>query len=209
MNYFSLIGSVALINLLGAVSPGPDFLITVRNALTYSRKAGIQTGLGVAFGLLVHVSYCAAGIGLIISRSPLLFSSMKVVGGLYLAWMGLHALFSKRSRVEVTAESGAGARSGWKAFGTGFLTNLLNPKAMLFFLSLFTFVLNPMPPTWVILVCALIVFITAALWFSVVATFLTHSHVRRVFLRFERVINVVLGVLLLLLSTQIFRMLWT
>jgi RhtB (resistance to homoserine/threonine) family protein len=206
--YISLIGTVAVINLLGAISPGPDFLITVRNTLRYSRRIGIFTGLGVACGLLVHVSYCAAGVGLIIAHSKILFTLLKLIGGGYLIWLGSSSLLSKGADIQVANQvKKETTYSPWKAFTMGFLTNILNPKALLFFLSLFTFVLNPMPPLWVILTCAAIVFLTAVVWFSSVAAFLTEKHTQILFLRFERTINIVLGLFLCYLGVRILFML--
>ncbi len=208
MNYLALIGTVTLINILGAVSPGPDFLVTVRNSLRYSRRAGILTGLGVAFGLLVHVSYCAAGIGLIISHSVVLFSILKIGGGCYLIWLGISSILASASKLDIAQQAEAEPISGKSVFWTGFLTNILNPKAMLFFLSLFTFVLNPMPPLWVILTCTGIVFFTAFIWFSLVATFLTQKHVQKLFLKFEKPVNVVLGAFLGYLGVRVLMMLF-
>jgi RhtB (resistance to homoserine/threonine) family protein len=208
VDYVSLIGTVALINVLGAVSPGPDFIITVRNSLKYSRRAGILTGLGIAFGLLVHVSYCAAGVGLLIAHSTFLFSILKVVGGCYLIWIGISSLFSKTSHSLFAENTDSDKKSGKSAFTMGFLTNLLNPKAMLFFLSLFSVVLNPMPPTWVVLTCAGIVFLTALIWFSTVAIFLTEKPMQKLFLRFERPINIVLGMFLCYLGIRVLLMLF-
>jgi RhtB (resistance to homoserine/threonine) family protein len=208
MNYLTLIGTVALINVLGAISPGPDFIITVRNSLRYSKQSGIFTGLGVAVGLLVHVTYCATGVGLIISNSVVLFSIMKILGGCYLVWLGITSILSRESKITISDEKEHVDISNFKAFSNGFLNNVLNPKAMLFFLSLFTFVLNPMPPTWVILVCAFNIFLTAVIWFSSVATFLTNKHVRKTFLRFERPINIVLGCILGYLGIKVLLMLF-
>ena len=67
MNYLTLIGTVAFLNLLAAMSPGPDFVMAVRNSLNYSRKTGIYTGIGIGLGIGIHISYCAAGVGFIIA----------------------------------------------------------------------------------------------------------------------------------------------
>jgi RhtB (resistance to homoserine/threonine) family protein len=208
MSYWSLIGMVALINMLGAISPGPDFVVTVRNSLQYSRRTGIYTGIGIAFGLLFHVSYCAAGVGLIISKSTVLFSIMKAMGGCYLLWLGISSILSKKSKLSNTSEKTLVDISGWRAFIIGFLTNVLNPKAMLFFLSLFTIILNPLPPIWVVLTCALIVFLTALIWFTTVATFLTNAPIQKVFLRFEKPINTLLGFILVYLGLKVLLMLY-
>jgi RhtB (resistance to homoserine/threonine) family protein len=208
MEYLALIGTVTVINMLGAISPGPDFIVTVRHSLRYSRRSGIFTGLGIALGLLVHITYCAAGVGLIISQSAVLFSIMKVLGACYLMYLGIHSITSKESKIAITDEKQTKDLNAFSSFRTGFLTNLLNPKATLFFLSLFTFVIHPNTPLWVILVCAVIVFLTALIWFSTVAIFLTKQSVQKAFLKFERPINFILGGILIYLGIQVALMLF-
>ena len=73
MNYLTLIGTVAFLNLLAAMSPGPDFVMAVRNSLNYSRKTGIYTGIGIGLGIGIHISYCAAGVGFIVTTIALVF----------------------------------------------------------------------------------------------------------------------------------------
>ena len=71
MEYLALIGTVTLIHLLAVISPGPDFIVAVKNSLSYSRKTGIWTAVGFALGISVHILYCVAGLALIISQSIL------------------------------------------------------------------------------------------------------------------------------------------
>ena len=142
MNYLPLIGTVALLNLLAAVSPGPDFVMTVRNSLCYSRRAGIYTAVGISLALLVHLFYCAAGIGYIISKSVLLFSVLKMLGAGYLIYLGIGSILAKGSRLDMMNEKAGTDLTKFQAFRMGFLTNVLNPKATLFFMSLFTLVIG-------------------------------------------------------------------
>lgn len=203
MEYLPLIGTVALLNLLAAVSPGPDFVMTVRNSLCYSRRAGIFTSLGISLGLGVHLIYCAAGVGYIISKSILLFSIIKWLGVVYLIYMGIGSLLAKGSKLEVTGERTGPDLSRLQAFKMGFLTNVLNPKATLFFLSLFTFVIGNSTPVYVILTISLIILATAFVWFTIVSVFLAQQNVQRVFLKYEKSINRTLGGFLILLGIKI------
>ncbi len=203
MEYLPLIGTVALLNLLAAVSPGPDFVMTVRNSLCYSRRAGIFTSLGISLGLGVHLIYCAAGVGYIISKSIVLFSIIKWLGVVYLIYMGIGSLLAKGSKLEVTGERTGPDLSRLQAFKMGFLTNVLNPKATLFFLSLFTFVIGNSTPVYVILTISFIILATAFVWFTIVSVFLAQQNVQRVFLKYEKSINRTLGGFLILLGIKI------
>jgi RhtB (resistance to homoserine/threonine) family protein len=203
MEYLPLIGTVTLLNLLAAVSPGPDFVMTVRNSLCYSRRAGIFTSLGISLGLGIHLIYCAAGVGYIISKSLLLFSIIKWLGVIYLIYMGISSILAKGSKLEVTGERIGPDLTRMQAFKMGFLTNVLNPKATLFFLSLFTFVIGNATPLYVILTIAVIILGTAFVWFTIVSIFLAQQRVQRIFLKYEKAINYTLGGFLILLGVKI------
>ena len=68
MDNLTIIGTATLLNALAAISPGPDFVMAVRNSLNYSRRTGIFTGVGIGLGISVHIIYCAAGVGYLISK---------------------------------------------------------------------------------------------------------------------------------------------
>lgn len=203
MEYLPLIGTVTLLNLLAAVSPGPDFVMTVRNSLCYSRRSGIFTSFGISVGLLVHLFYCAAGIGYLISTSPLLFSLIKLLGAGYLIYMGIGSFLAKGSKLESMEEATGPDLSRLQAFKMGFLTNVLNPKATLFFLSLFTFVIGNDTPLYIVLTISLIIVVTAIVWFVIVSIFFTQKKVQRAFLKYEKSINRLLGSFLIILGVKV------
>lgn len=203
MEYLPLIGTVTLLNLLAAVSPGPDFVMTARNSLCYSRRSGIFTSFGISVGLLVHLFYCAAGIGYLISTSPLLFSLIKLLGAGYLIYMGIGSFLAKGSKLESMEEATGPDLSRLQAFKMGFLTNVLNPKATLFFLSLFTFVIGNATPLYIVLTISLIIVVTAIVWFVIVSIFFTQKKVQRAFLKYEKSINRLLGSFLIILGVKV------
>jgi RhtB (resistance to homoserine/threonine) family protein len=203
MEYLPLIGTVAILNLLAVISPGPDFVITVKNSIRYSRRSGIYTSLGIGLGLCIHLSYCAAGIGFIISKSIILFSIIKFLGAGYLIYIGISSILSKGQKPEITEEKTGDDLTRWQAFRTGFFTNVLNPKVTLFILSLFTLVIGPATPAYVILIISIIIILTAITWFTIVSIFFTQISVQRVFYKFENTINRFLGGLLVLLGIKI------
>ena len=203
MEYLPLIGTVTLLNLLAAVSPGPDFVMTVRNSLCYSRRSGIFTSLGISLGLVVHLFYCAAGIAYLISTSTILFSLIKILGAGYLIYMGIGSFLAKGSKLEAMEEATGPDLSRLQAFKMGFLTNVLNPKATLFFLSLFTLVIGNSTPLYIILTISFIIIVTAFVWFTIVSAFFTQKNVQRGFLKYEKSINRVLGGFLIFLGVKV------
>ena len=133
MTDFSLIASVTLIHLLAVISPGPDFFMAIKNSLTYSRKTGIYTAIGFGLGIAVHIFYSLAGLALIISKSIVIFNSIKYLGVAYLLYLGIKSLISSSTDIKIENQIHIKDISPIKAIRQGFLTNVLNPKATRFF----------------------------------------------------------------------------
>jgi RhtB (resistance to homoserine/threonine) family protein len=195
--YWTEFLTVALIHLLAVASPGPDFAIVVRESVAHGRRAGTWTALGVGTGIFVHVAYSLLGIGLIVSQSIMLFNALKWAAAAYLLYIGIKALRA-RPADPVAAEAAlmAGERSPRGAFVTGFVTNGLNPKATLFFLSLFTVVINPHTPLAIQAGYGVYLAFATAAWFSLVAMLFSQRRVRAGFARmghwFDRLMGAVL-----------------
>lgn len=195
--YWTEFFTVALIHLLAVASPGPDFAIVVRESVAFGRRAGIFTALGVGAGIFVHVAYSLLGIGLIVSQSIVLFNALKWLAAAYLLYIGLKALRAKPADpASAELSPAAGERSPRGAFATGFVTNGLNPKATLFFLSLFTVVIDPHTPLAIQAGYGVYLALATALWFCLVALLFSQQRVRAGFARlghwFDRLMGVVL-----------------
>ncbi|KKW42472.1 MAG: Lysine exporter protein (LYSE/YGGA) [Candidatus Magasanikbacteria bacterium GW2011_GWA2_56_11] len=171
--------------------------------MTYSRKTGIWTAIGFGLGIATHIFYSLAGLALIISRSILLFSVIKFLGAGYLIYIGLKSVLSKSSKIELGEERKKEDITRFAAVRIGFLTNMLNPKVTLFFLSLFTFVISPKTPLLIMGIVSAIMIIDTMLWFSLVAVFLTQKRTRSIFERFQGVFNKTLGGLLIALGVRV------
>lgn len=203
MEHLPLILSVIVIHFFGVASPGPDFIMTVRNSLTYSRRTGIWTAIGIGIGLLIHIAYCVAGLALIISQSILLFNLFKYLGAFYLIFIGIKSIRSRSSQIDVEAKHSKKDISVFQALKIGFLTNVLNPKATLYFLSLFTLVISPDLPSVVLATLSAIMIIETIIWFSLVAIFLTQAPIRKVFEKSQNIFNKTLGGLLIALGLKV------
>lgn len=189
--------TVALVHLLAVASPGPDFAVVVRESVAQGRRAGSWTALGVGCGIFVHVAYSLLGIGLIVSQSIVLFNLFKWLAAAYLVYLGWRALRARPMSLEaIDGANAAVARSARRAFVIGFVTNGLNPKATLFFLSLFTVVISPDTPLLVQAGYGLYLAGATALWFLLVAWLFSRGRVRAGFARmghwFDRLTGAVL-----------------
>lgn len=87
MENIALIGSVLLVHLLATISPGPDFVVAVKNSMSYSRKTGTWTAIGCGLGISIHIMYCVAGLAVVISKYILLFDAIKYLGAAYLIYL--------------------------------------------------------------------------------------------------------------------------
>ena len=186
------------LHLLAVASPGPDFAMVLRQSITHGRPAALWTSLGIGSGILLHTAYSLLGIGLLVKSSLLAFTLMKVAAALYLAWIGIKALRAKPvspERIQAMSTT-ASPPTRRAAFAVGFMTNALNPKATLFFLSVFSVIIDPRTPRLVLVGYGLWMAVMTAIWFSLVALFFTQEPVRRAFNRlghwFERAMGAVL-----------------
>ena len=199
INWILLVGIFAM----ALASPGPDFVIAVRNSVLHSRTAGLFTAIGFALGVCIHVTYTLVGIATIISQSVVLFSILKYAGAAYLFYIGIKALRSEGYDKTTTETGHKVAMSPLKALWSGFLTNALNPKATLFFLSVFSQFIGPETLLITQLVYAGTCVVMTALWFSFVAIVLTNTKIKAAFLKFTKWIDRVCGGLLIALGIKL------
>ncbi len=197
-DFFSTFLIIASMHFLGVIAPGPDFVLVARNALLYPRRTAIYTALGIALGIIVHVSYCVLGLAVIISHSVTLFSILKYLGGAYLIYLGVKALLpEKTSSPGSPTHSCTSAISNRQAIWQGFLCNGLNVKASLFFLGLFTLAIKPSTPWgWQVFYAAWMVMATF-LWFTVLSIIITNPQVRARLLSIQPWVIKIMGVVLI------------
>lgn len=195
---------VALAHLFAVMSPGPDFVVVTKNSLSHSRKIGIYTALGVALGISVHVAYSLLGVGFLISKSIILFNIIKILGAVYLLYLGYKMLRSKPSEVNVEKEEVKEKMNRVQAIKNGFLVNVLNPKATLFFLALFTQVINPETPNLIKLFYGVEMMFMTFIWFSIVSFLFSNSTLKKKIQKIHHVIDKFTGAVLVLLGIKVF-----
>lgn len=152
------------IHAVALISPGPDFAVVTRLSIVGGRRTGLWAAAGVTAAIGVYVLVSVLGMALLLAALPGLSRILAVVGALYLAWLGVQCLRSKGELPDAQ-----GPQAGHRSFVTGFLTNLLNPKAMLYFGSVLSQAVTPglhaadIALLWTVLVAESFV------WFALVA----------------------------------------
>ncbi|RQR80178.1 LysE family translocator [Burkholderia sp. Bp9012] len=185
---------VVTITLLAVISPGPDFAMVTRNSLMLSRRSGLLTAWGIGLGVTVHVSYTLLGVGLLIRQSLWLFNTVKLLGAIYLIYLGAKMLAARPARGQPVTP--AAPLSDLAALRTGFLTNALNPKTTVFIVSLFMQAVRPDTPLIVQIGYGLFIALAHAGWFSLVAVCFSARAVRDRLLSLRHWIDRTFGVLL-------------
>ena len=195
--------TIAILHLFAVMSPGPDFALIVRQSLCYNRKISIITSLGIGFGILFHIFLSITGVGIIISNSKILFDIIKISGGLYLIFLGYNSIASNVEIILKVDQKSENTKNNINAFLNGLITNILNPKATLFFLSLYTFIINNQPIIQMQVFYGIWMAIITTLWFCLLSIILTHSIIRKKIQKFLNIIQNITGIMLIAIGIQL------
>ena len=203
MGFFEGLITITVVHLLAAASPGPDFVMVTQQSLTKGRRAGILCSLGIALGLSVHILYSSMGMAVIVNESSSFLVILKVAASIYLMYLGLKCIRSKPqevfeadSDIEVPVEK-------LKTILVGFLCNALNPKAPLYFLSVFTLVLSPEMPIHQIIFYGLWMMVVQFTWFSTVAVLLSKPVIKEKFRRIGHWIDRCMGLVMIVFGLRL------
>lgn len=194
----SLFATIAIAHALAVASPGPDLAVVTRQTLAHGRRAGLRTALGIACGIGFHVAYGMFGLAWAIERYPALLTGLRVVGALLLLWIAWGALRSQPLPEAVSSADAGTAAS--RDFTIGLATNLLNVKAMLFFVALCSAAITTQTPTALKLGLGAWMIVATGAWFCAVAWTLGHPALRARLQRNAHRIDRAMGVILLALG---------
>ncbi len=206
MDYFSLLALIFILHLMAVSSPGPDFFLVLKNSIQHGKKAGIYLSLGIALGVSVHIIYSLTGVALLLKKYPSLFHIIKALGAMYIIYLGIKQLVRSYKPVEIqkaTKEDRKNAQA-LEFIKMGFLTNILNPKASLFFLSIFSVIIPPDLPVFMIGVIILMMLFTNFFWFYLVASLFTRPFFVNYYNKYEKYLSKIFGLILILLGLSIF-----
>lgn len=159
------------------VTPGPDTAYIVGRSVAQGRSAGLVSALGISTGCCVHALACAFGLTALLAASATAFTVIKLVGACYLVYLGVRLIFAKKEAPASTADAAQPAASASaprplrQLFLSGFWTNVLNPKVVLFFVSFFPQFVNVTSPHKVLAFLALgaVFVVMSTIWNSFVA----------------------------------------
>ncbi|CDU11140.1 MULTISPECIES: LysE family translocator [Vibrio] len=143
MNEVTILITLASIHFIALMSPGPDFALVVQNATRHGRQTGLYIALGLSCGILLHSLLSLTGISYLVHQQPTLFAIIQLAGGSYLLYLGYGALKATWQIIQNHDDDDDTVNAKdliltnkRQAFSKGFATNILNPKALVFFISL-------------------------------------------------------------------------
>ncbi|TCT32761.1 RhtB (resistance to homoserine/threonine) family protein [Providencia alcalifaciens] len=194
---------VATIAALGMISPGPDFFLIIKNAARYQRSAAMMTALGIIVAIALHMSYCVAGLAVLITTTPWLFNILKYAGAAYLIWIGIKSLMPQKAQSVDLMSNQHQHVTFKKAFMQGFLCNVLNPKATLFFLAIFTQVLSVDSTFSEKLWFAFIIWGLAVIYWPILVCLIQSAPVRKGLAKVQKYVDKVLGVVLVAFGIRV------
>ncbi|MBP2290551.1 LysE family translocator [Azospirillum rugosum] len=205
--------SVALLSILGALtigamSPGPSFVLVARTSIAQSRRAGLAAALGMGVGGVVFAALALLGLHALLTQVGWLYLALKVAGGLYLIHLAVRIWRGAGEPIHV-AESPADTAGAGRAFWFALATQLSNPKTAIVYGSIFAALLPAAPPAWVLLTLPPAVFLIEAGWYAIVAVAFSAGRPRAAYLRskgwIDRVAASVIGALGLRLALDAAR----
>ena len=201
MSHIPQLMTIGLVFLLGAMSPGPDFVAVTSHSLA-SRRAGFQVAAGVTAAIAIWAALAMFGLGVLLVQVGWLYMTVRLIGALYLIYLGARILLSARRKSAPMAIDAvkAGAPAAWRS---GLLIGITNPKTAAFFGSLFITVLPLNAPLGVQAATLIVISLVSLSWFGFVALIFSTDQVRAAYGKVRRPIDALLGMILLALGLRL------
>jgi threonine efflux protein len=201
MGYFPFLGSLLAVDLLAAMSPGPNFVLVTQTAIRRTPRHAAAVVCGLFTSNLIWCCAVTLGLSALFDVAPWLYRGMRIGGGAYLLYLGASLWRSDSDAgqpVEAPFQSSLRA-----AFLRGLLTNLANPKSVVYFSSIFTLFLRPGTPAWVQTAAVGIVMIDTGLWYGGVAALFSRVRAQRLYATVQRPVNRVAGAVMILFCVRL------
>jgi threonine/homoserine/homoserine lactone efflux protein len=195
--------TIAILHFFAVSSPGPDFIIVTRQSIRSGRTAAIFTSLGIASGILVHSFAAITGLTYIISSNPLVFLYLKIMASIYLGYLGFISIFNSSSITQYTSNQSTSDLNFLYSYRIGFITNILNPKAILFFITVFSIVVDSSTSVLSLGIYGAYMSIATFIWFTFISYIFTNTTLINKYRNSLPIFEKILGCILLLIASQI------
>lgn len=192
----SVLLPIALLQIVGWATPGPNHLTIITASVTGGRLAGLKAAMGIAAGALTWSLVAVSGLAVLFEFVPPLYTALRVVGALYLIYLGIGAFRAARSGGVFNLEADVSSPATSAPFRTAFLVMITNPKAVLFFGSILSSFIPPDGPRWLMFLIVLQIGLLGALLNTFAALFFSWPPVMRRFQAAGHPMSILFGILL-------------
>lgn len=196
---FSILGAI----LIGAISPGPSFVLVSRMAVTISRMDGLAAALGMGLGGAIFGTLALAGLTALLLEVEWLYFVLKIVGGTYLVYLGFRIWQGAADPIVIPETSEFRSTSCLRSFSLALATQLSNPKAAVVYASIFAALMPASPPSWLLIALPPLLFVVEATWYAVVALAFSSKGPRTVYLGAKTWIDRAAGAVMGILGTRL------
>lgn len=201
-SHLTFLVSVAALYTMLAISPGPNFLVITQAAISRSRAQALSIALGVSTASVIWASLAALGLGIVLSQFLWLQRALQVLGGCYLFYVGARMLWNAKTGLKDDPSTVAEV-SNWQAYRTGLITNLANPKTLMFFTSIFASLFSGDLTVNVKLAAILVVAAISIVWNVLTVTIFAMEKSRCIYARGKVWIDSVLGAFIIVFSLKL------
>ena len=191
--------------LAGQFTPGPDFLLVVKVSLNHGKRSGLFTSLGITIGLIIHCTIAITGLAFLFNSSEPLGETIKYAGSIYLAYLSFRLFYSAKkhsSSGPFEKNKEPKSLSNGLAFLQGFLTNLLNPKVVIFISAMLSGFISPESSLHVKLAYATIIIVQGFVFWALFSVALQATLIRKTFLANQKLFNITFAFLLLAVAVR-------
>ena len=203
MDAFIALGAILGALLIGAISPGPSFVLVARTAIATSRRDGLASAVGMGIGGIILGSLALLGLRTLLMQAAWLYLGLKAIGGLYLIYLGIRLWRCASEQLTVADRGESAAARPVRSFGLGLATQLSNPKTAVVYASIFAALLPAYPPAWMWAALPPLIFVVEAGWYAVVALLFSAARPRAAYLRSKRWIDRLAGSVLGVLGVRL------
>jgi threonine efflux protein len=179
--------------LIGAISPGPSFVLVSRIAITASRLDGLAASLGMGLGGALFGALALAGLSALLIEVQWLYTTLQLVGGAYLVYLGIRIWRGANMPLAIETAVAFERRSLFRSFAFAFVTQISNPKTAVVYGSIFAALLPAAPPHWLLLALPPMIFVVEASWYAIVALVFSARQPRAAYLHSKRWIDRIAG----------------
>ena len=204
MDALAILVSIIAAMAIGAMSPGPSFVLVSRIALSTSRAHGLASALGMGVGGLIFASLAVLGLTALLMQFEWLYLTFKIIGGCYLLYMAFRIYRNASDPLESgNSVQGAKELTLYRAFFFGLVTQLSNPKTSIFYASIFAAVLPPEPARWLLFAIPPSLFLVEAGWYSIVALAFSGFRMRAIYGRLKKWLDYAAGTVMGVLGAKV------